>query len=62
MTLDFIFNSKTHSLKGIRVFWNHSPYNPKLNPLTLKSAFLRSYPLTSVKIFYIIIKNAFSIS
>ncbi|EKE89460.1 hypothetical protein N408_06400 [Helicobacter pylori FD703] len=51
MTLDFIFNSKTHS-----------PYNPKLNPLTLKSAFLRSYPLTSVKIFYIIIKNAFSIS
>ncbi len=51
MTLDFIFNSK-----------NHSPYNPKLNPLTLKSAFLRSYHLTSVKIFYIIIKNAFSIS
>ncbi|AHN35172.1 hypothetical protein HPOKI112_06480 [Helicobacter pylori oki112] len=44
MNLDFIFNSKTHS-----------PYNPKLNPLTLKSAFLRSYHLTSVKIFYILL-------
>ncbi|EJB42026.1 hypothetical protein HPHPA9_1386 [Helicobacter pylori Hp A-9] len=43
MTLDFIFNSKTHS-----------PYNPKLNPITLKSAFLRSYHLTSVKIFYLL--------
>ncbi len=30
------------------------PYNPKLNPLTLKSAFLRSYHLTSVKIFYLL--------
>ncbi len=25
---------------------------PTKNPLTLKSAFLRSYPLTSVKLFY----------
>ncbi|EQL73416.1 hypothetical protein N409_04155 [Helicobacter pylori FD719] len=48
MTLDSIFNSKTHS-----------PYNPKLNPLTLKSTFLRSYPLTSVKVFYNYYKKRF---